>query len=75
LVFAERQDGTAQVVEERRRGLHQRRRRGDRWRQDAIGRRRCQHAVDARLDRRAMGGDPAEEEVSLVTFGGRASNF
>ena len=52
-----------------------RRRRGDRWRQDAIGQRRCQHAVDARLDRRAMGGDPAEEEVSLVTFGGRASNF
>jgi len=54
---------------ERRGGLHQRRRRGDRWRQDAVGRRRCQHAVDARLDRRAMGGDPAEEEVSIVMFG------
>jgi hypothetical protein len=34
-----------------------------------VGRRRCQHAVDARLDRRAMGDDPAEEEVSLVMFG------
>jgi hypothetical protein len=27
------------------------------------------HAVDARRDRRAMGGDPAEEEVSIVMFG------
>ena len=25
--------------------------------------------IDARLDRRAMGGDPAEEEVSIVMFG------
>jgi short-subunit dehydrogenase len=24
---------------------------------------------DVRLDRRAVGGDPAEEEVSIVTFG------
>src|SRR2546428_6910130 len=28
-----------------------------------------------RFRRRVMDGDPAEEEVSLVTFGGRASNF
>ena len=50
---------------ERRGGLHQRRCDRDRRRQvAAIGRRRRQHRGDARLDRRAVGRDPAEEEVS-----------